>query len=91
LDRQRVKVASSLLLTEGLRSHVDFTVRLTVHRFFMLHSYKQTIIKCNNLVIQYKEHLLCTVVYLTIFMLLRTLRLVGIKTFKPTEERGGWL
>jgi hypothetical protein len=53
----KLNVSSSLLLTYGLRSRVCVTVRLTVHPC------KQTFVKSNNLVIQYKQHLWCTVVY----------------------------
>jgi hypothetical protein len=54
-------------------------------------STKYQIVNCNDLVIQYKEHLWCTVVYLIIFVLLRTLRFIGTETCELTEELGGWL
>jgi hypothetical protein len=72
-------------------SRVHVTLRLTVHKFSTSHPYKQTIVNCNNLVIQYKEHLWRAFVYSIVFVLLRTRRSLGIKTCEPTEELGGWL
>jgi hypothetical protein len=49
--------------TLDLRSRVHVTLRLTVHTFSRSHPYKQTFVNCNNLVIQYKVYLWCTIVY----------------------------
>jgi hypothetical protein len=57
----------------------------------MVHPHKQTFVNCNNLVIQYKEHLWCTIIYEITFVLLRTLRFLEIKTCKLTEVLGGYI